>query len=629
MDKKNVVIGVILLLAGLGLMIWTSGQEAEARREAAEQAARQQAESPAVESSSGEENGFGVAPAGTARTAAFTAPEAAAADLARAVLPPTPPPGERVTVLENDYMIVAFSNLGGAVKSVTLKHYAEEQGSEERVVMHRLARIAPLSLARASGNEFLPISVEYDLVESTDERVVYETRLPAGVVVRRVYEIDRAAEEGPGNYSIHHRLEFSNPTDTAFSFDNVHVNIGTAEPTGADPYGFDLNASSREDGSYDNIPVSKFKGGFFSSARDRVVRDGIIEWGAVKNQFFTSILTPADPAQRIVALPVEFPRPMEARDAPLGVTAYLDFALPTVEAGGTVALTMDYYSGPKDFQRLSRMEQEQEDVMHLGWFMFFFIGIFAFFGKLLLSLLTTLHGWVGNWGWAIILMTLVVRLLLWPLTAKAARASKRMQELSKPMQEIKEKYKDNPQKQQQETIELFKKHKVNPLSGCWPVLLQFPIFIAMFNLLRNTADLRFAHWLWIDDLSMPDATIPLGTTLPLIGAAINVLPFVWLASMYYQMKMMPQPSVDNAQVKIIKFMPFIFFPFTYIFSSGLVLYWTTTNCFSIFQAWVTKRKRDAEDIAIEAEIAESEKKKGPIQTKPLGKKKKKKEGPRR
>merc|ERR1712146_311871 len=99
-----------------------------------------------------------------------------------------------------------------------------------------------------------------------------------------------------------------------------------------------------------------------------------------------------------------------------------------------------------------------------------------------------------------------------------------------------------------------------------------------FNLLRNTADLRFAHFLWINDLSMPDATIQLGDmSLPFVGSTINVLPFVWIVSMFFQMKMMPQPSVDNAQVKIIKYMPFIFFPFTYMFSSGLVLYWTTTN----------------------------------------------------
>ncbi|NBD39110.1 MAG: membrane protein insertase YidC, partial [Verrucomicrobia bacterium] len=192
---------------------------------------------------------------------------------------------------------------------------------------------------------------------------------------------------------------------------------------------------------------------------------------------------------------------------------------------------------------------------------------------------------------------------------------------------------DNPQKLNQEMMKLWKKHKINPLSGCWPVLIQLPIFISFFNLLRNSSDLRFAEFLWITDLSMPDQSIPLpgDTTLPFLGAAINVLPFIWLVSMYFQMKMMPTPSVDNAQVKIIRFMPFIFFPITYYFSSGLVLYWTTTNVFSIFQQWMTNRSRDEEDEAIEEEIAEMEEKKTKSKKAPSGpliKKKKKKKSPR-
>lgn len=628
MDKKNVILGVLFLAAGLGLMIWTGSQEATARREAAERAQREAAQEAAARPATPDD--ATLTPADPA-VDIVTAQESGG--LARAVRD-TVLPDEKLSVLENEYLRAEFTNIGGTLRTVTLKHFAAEQGADERVVLHNLAKTAPLSLARFTGESFLPLATDYKLVEATAQRIVYETTLDGGIVVRRIFELETGLDESPANYTIDHRLELSNPTETAFTFDELYVNIGTAAPTNADPYGFDLNAAFMDDGDYDNIPASKFKGGgflFFSSGpKERIERVGSLEWGAVKNQFFASILTPAERAQEIIAKGVKYPRPVGANEAPLGVTAYLGFELPTLNPGDSATLAMEYYSGPKDFERLSEMGEGQEDVMHLGWFMFFFIGIFAFVGKLLLSLLTTLHGWIGNWGWAIIVLTLIVRGLLWPLTAKAARASKRMQELSKPMQELKEKYKDNPQKQQQATIELFRKHKVNPMSGCWPVLLQFPIFIAMFNLLRNTADLRFAHFLWIDDLSMPDATIPLGESYPLIGSAINVLPFVWLASMYFQMRMMPQPSIDNAQVKIVKFMPFVFFPFTYLFSSGLVLYWTTTNCFSIFQGWITRRTRDAEDVAIEEEIAEADKKKSTIQNTPIrSKKKKKKDASRR
>jgi YidC/Oxa1 family membrane protein insertase len=628
MDKKNTILGVLLLIGGLGLMMWSSAREAETRRQAAEEAARQP---PATAVTPSEEpaNGEAAAPATPEMRAASDGPS-----LGQPVVEATSdlPPAAFAT-LENEFFIAEFTTHGGALQQITLKEFAEEQGSEERVVLHGRAKVAPLTLVQLNGGVFRPFGLNFEIAEQAEDSVTFTAALPSGLEVRRTYTVTHGTEVSPENYTIRQRLELTNPTEAPFTLNDIYVNIGTAAPTNADPYGFDLNAAYFDDGDYDNIAASKFKGGMFSSAKERVVELGQIEWGAVKNQFFTSILTPGEMAVAIVAEPVRYPKPVEAKNAPMGVTAYLEFALPEVAPGETVALDLEYYSGPKDFKRLSQMGEDQEDVMHLGWFMFFFLSIFAFVGKLLLSLLTFLHGWIGNWGWAIIAMTIIVRMLLWPLTAKAARASKRMQELSKPMQELKEKYKDNPQKMQQATLELFRKHKVNPMSGCWPVLLQFPIFIAMFNLLRNTADLRFAHFLWINDLSMPDATIQLGDmSLPLVGSTINVLPFVWLVSMFFQMKMMPQPSVDNAQVKIIKYMPFIFFPFTYMFSSGLVLYWTTTNTFSIFQGWMTKRKKDAEDLAIEAEIAESEQKKqhklssGPLVSK---KKKKKDEGRRR
>ncbi|MCD8483352.1 MAG: membrane protein insertase YidC [Verrucomicrobia bacterium] len=263
---------------------------------------------------------------------------------------------------------------------------------------------------------------------------------------------------------------------------------------------------------------------------------------------------------------------------------------------------------------------------NLGWFLGLYLGFIAWIAKLMLTLMGAMHGFSGNWGVAIILTTLVIRLMLWPLTAKAAKASKRMQKLQKPIKELQEKYKDDPRKQQEAMLALWKKYKINPLNGCWPVLVQFPIFIAFFNLLRNSSDLRFADFLWINDLSMPDATISLGgNVLPLVGSSINVLPFLWLISMYYQMKLMPQPSIDNFQAKMIKWMPFIFFPFTYFFSSGLVLYWTTTNCFSIFQQYITNRRRDEDDARIEQELEERARKADAIApTGPLIKKKKKK-----
>jgi YidC/Oxa1 family membrane protein insertase len=451
------------------------------------------------------------------------------------------------------------------------------------------------------------------------------------MTIERIYEVHNVEDRAdPDAFIVHHRTLLRNTSDAMLGMSNLFLNLGTAAPTEADHMGFNLNASYLRDGDYKSIAASKFSGGGFifrSEPREFIERRGLIEWGAVKNQFFVNIFTPEQPASAIVARGIKFPRNPTSGKIPTGVTADLEFEVEPLMPGESRSINGGFYAGPKNFDRLSRMDKAQEDVMQLGWFLGMFLGIIAFVAKMLLTLMGWIHSMVANWGIAIILTTVVIRLLLWPLTAKAARASKRMQKLAKPLQEIREKYKDNPQKLNQEMMGLWKRHKISPLSGCWPVLLQLPIFIAFFNLLRNSSDLRFAEFLWIRDLSMPDGSIPMpdGTSLPFIGTAINVLPFVWLVSMYFQIRMMPTPSVDNAQVKIMKWMPFIFFPFTYYFSSGLVLYWTTTNCFSIFQQWMTNRTRDEEDVAIEEEIAEMEnpskkKLKGPL----ISKKKKKK-----
>lgn len=626
MDKKNALLGTIFLIAALGLMYWNSKQMAEAQRRAAEEAAAQ----PGIEVP---------ADAAEASEPSFVSSGAMVSDvpglLKEVVQPPVPTAEAVTTVIGNDHFEVTLTSLGGALKTVALTErksdgklvYPREIDSEEPVVLHALAETLPFSLSQRTGSRFRPLAFEFALVESSSRHAIFETTLPQGLIIRRIYELVQGETGSPADFTIRQTFTVSNPTDADFDLAELYLNIGTAAPTNTDPYGMDLNASVFIDGKYKNIAASKFKGSFISSAKERVERIGSIEWAAVKNQFFTSLVTPQTPAGAVIVMPVNYPT-IDASRPSTGVTAFMRFDFDLVMAGTSQTVVLDYYSGPKDFNRLKQMGNKQEDVMHFGWFLGMFLGLIGFVGKALFSLLSLIHGLIGNWGFAIILMTLVVRLFLWPLTAKAARSSKRMQELQKPMAEIKEKFKDNPQKQQQATLELFKKHKINPLSGCWPLLLQFPIFIAMFNLLRNTSDLRFAEFLWISDLSMPDATIPLGDfALGPVQGAINVLPFLWLVSMWFQMKMMPQPSVDNAQVKIIKYMPFIFFPMTYFFSSGLVLYWTTTNGFSIFQGWMTKRSKDSEDIAIEAEILESEEKKSVLKTGPIPAKKKKRKHP--
>ena len=537
---------------------------------------------------------------------------------------------EEKIVLSGTGLTLELTTFGGAIETITLNDYTEDNPhtteSPSPMQLNAVSDSPALGLNRALNGQMVPMATIYSLAEVSESHARFAATLPDGLVIERSY---RLSNGGGGNpYLVAHETTFRNPTNQALSLPAAYLNLGTAAPTDADAMGFNLNASYLMNGDYDNIPASKFSGGGFifkKQPRETIEERGIVQWGAVKNQFFVTIFTPDEPAEALVARGVRFPLNPLTGKIPMGVTAALEFPIPVIGPGQAYSVSGSFYAGPKNLDQLETLGLKQDEVMQLGWFLGMFLGLISFVAKLLLTLLGGIEGVVGNWGIAIILTTFVIRLFLWPLTAKAARASKRMQKLQKPLQQIREKYQDNPQKLNQEMMKLWKKHKINPLSGCWPVLLQFPIFIAFFNLLRNSSDLRFAEFLWMNDLSMPDASIPLpGGPYPLLGSAINVLPFVWLVSMYFQMKMMPQPSIDNAQAKVIKWMPFIFFPFTYYFSSGLVLYWTTTNGFSIFQQWITNRNRDEEDVAIEEEIAEMEEgKKGRIRPGPLLKKKKK------
>jgi YidC/Oxa1 family membrane protein insertase len=261
-----------------------------------------------------------------------------------------------------------------------------------------------------------------------------------------------------------------------------------------------------------------------------------------------------------------------------GISAEMMFRVGDIAAQGEYSLALDFYVGPKDFARLDRMHHRQDLVMQFGFF-----GIVS---KFLLFIMLGIHSVVFNWGLAIILLTVIVKLCLWPLTTAQVRASKKMTAIQGPLKELREKYKNNPGKVQAETMKLFKHYGVNPAAGCLPIFIQIPIFFGLYFMLRTSSELRFAHFLWIRDLSLAD-------TIAHIGAfPINILPLVMCATMALQMHMTPMPSADGSQKMIFKLMPVIFLFCCYNFPSGLVLYWTVQNILTILQQCVVSRHRD-------------------------------------
>jgi YidC/Oxa1 family membrane protein insertase len=338
-----------------------------------------------------------------------------------------------------------------------------------------------------------------------------------------------------------------------------------------------------------------------------------VVWAAVKNQFFASIYTPDQPAISIITRRIELPAFKDSNRANIGMTGAERFDLPALAANGTTQLGGELYVGPKEYKRLAKFAHNEDGVMQYarGMSKYFLSGYVA---PLENTLLTAAHRWSGNWGIAVILMTLMLKVVSLPFTIAASRSAKRMAKLQPELKALREKYKDNPQKQQMATMELFKAHKVNPLGGCIPVLITMPLFFGFYAMLAGAAELRFQPFLWAADLSAPDTV----GHLPWIGIPINIMPLLMGATMIIQMRLTPQPSVDNTQAMMMKFMPLIFIVFCYNFSCALALYSTINGLFTIGQQLVINRMRDDGDPAAAAAASPGGK---PIKNVTPGKKK--------
>ncbi len=236
--------------------------------------------------------------------------------------------------------------------------------------------------------------------------------------------------------------------------------------------------------------------------------------------------------------------------------------------GETAERTLHGYIGPKEYKILQKIHPELTKIIEFGWFTFIAAPMF--------KVLLWLHSFIPNWGWTIVALTILIRILLYPLTYKGMVSMHRLKQLQPKIKEIQAKYKGDPQKMNMHMMELYKKHKANPLGGCLPMLLQIPVFFAIYRVLLNAIELKGAPWiLWINDLSVMDP--------------YYVLPLLMGASMWAHQRVTPSNFTDPMQEKIFKWLPVIFTFFFVTFPAGLVLYWLTNNIFSIAQQLMINR----------------------------------------
>ena len=238
------------------------------------------------------------------------------------------------------------------------------------------------------------------------------------------------------------------------------------------------------------------------------------------------------------------------------------------------------YIGQKEYKTLYAINPVLTNAIEYGWF--------TFASKPLFQLLMWLHGIFGNWGWSIIGLTIIIRVILYPLTYKGMVSMQKMKDIAPQIKALQAKYKGDPQRMNAAVMDMYKKHGANPLGGCLPMLLQIPVFFAIYRVLLNAVELQGAPWMfWVDDLSRMDGTF--------------ILPILMGASMYYQQKLTPSNFTDPLQEKIFKYLPIIFTFFFITFPSGLVLYWFVNNLFSIAQQFIVNQQfKNAKDAQIAA-----------------------------
>ena len=328
-----------------------------------------------------------------------------------------------------------------------------------------------------------------------------------------------------------------------------------------------------------------------------------VVWVAAHNQFFAlAVMTATNsPGESLVIRRLDLPRATGegAKFAntngppPQGFQTAIIYPSLMLTQNQSFERHLYIYAGPKEYQTLARLadrfNNNIDQVMAFGWS--------GFVSKALLLSMNWLHQSLRfSYGWAIVAITVIIKLVFWPLTVSSTRSMKRMQALQPQLAALKEKYKDEPQKFNQKQWEFYKKNKVNPMGSCLPMLLQIPVFFGFLQMIRSAIELRGEPWLWVGDLSQPDTLymIPgLGflpfVGVPGVGLPFNLLPLIMGATMLWQARLTPpSPGMDPTQQAIMRYLPLIFLVGLYNFSAGLTLYWTVNNLLTITQTKLTR-----------------------------------------
>lgn len=501
---------------------------------------------------------------------------------------------ERLLVLTNDDARYTFTSRGGGLKQVDLLNYPQ--------TVSRSRLTAATNRGVVTLNEDSPVPALAILggptVQGDDEFSL--TRMPEGVRAEKTLTNGLRIVKDfrlTNNFLVMASVKLENLSTQMLALPSQEWAVGTATPMNAQDNGMITVGTMWFDGSgkddktdawFENRTLGCIRGTprweFIGGATNVV-------WAAAHNQFFVLAAIPHEPAEQLVVRKIALPPPSEEEITndihtvrqPFGFETSLVYPALTLTATQTVERSISIYAGPKEYKTLARVAGQFNNNFDL---VMGFGKISGIFSKGLLLSMNFLHSALKiPYGWAIVVITIIIKVLFWPLTQASTRSMKRMQVLQPQMNAIREKYKDDPAKMNRKVMEFMKENKMNPMSGCWPMLIQMPVFFGFFYMLRTAIELRGASFLWIGDLSQPDTLF----IIPGINFPFNLLPLLMGGAMLWQSHLTPpSPGVDPGQQKLMRYLPLIFLVFLYNYSAGLALYWTVQNLLTILQTKLTK-----------------------------------------
>jgi YidC/Oxa1 family membrane protein insertase len=549
--------------------------------------------------------------------------------------PAAPSPSEKLTVLENDAMKVTFTSLGASIKDVELKLQKADDGGN--IILNDDAQSNIMALDGWPGVD----PAGFDSQTNLGNGITYTCTLSNGVQWQRTYAFGRDPEKDAGMsgylrvlfhkiarklgqpeakpevYTLDISDKLTNPGAADVTLPVYSLGVGRAQPlydpitqwSKRQPAGSnslylgsgwltkklhlttlnDFNSSSY----FWIFPGRSARTHFLSTEQD----DGTLQWLGVENQFFAVLLTPeTENTIQHAGFYCLNPRDANGNIVPSldpngnalpivpDIEAVAYFPAFTVPAGKSVTMNYGLYTGPKDFNRLDALGQDQGALMNYDGFLPF--------SWLIVPMLTVLKFWYlifHNYGVAIILLTLMIKAITWPLQSFANRSGKRMQALAPKLKELQAKFKETPEKLQTETFAMYREYGVNPFGGCLPALVQMPVFFSLYFMLQNAVELRGQSFLWVHDLTKPDSLWTAPFVIFGFHPSLHPLPIMVTALTMVMMRMTPQIG-DPQQAKIAQIMPLFFLFIFYNFAAALSLYYVINNAVSIIQIYRNLKK---------------------------------------